>query len=87
VVEDETQLARRLFTVDRHRLPWPLQVLGGDGSVTPPGRLDEPEERAAGRLAPEGILLGRRRRLGRCRLRLLRGSPQRNGNETDGEDE
>ncbi len=80
-------MVRRLFTVDRHLLPWPLQVVGGRGAVTPLRGFDEPQECPAGRFAPEGILLGRRRRLGRCRLRLLRGSRQRNGNETDGEDE
>ena len=87
VVEDETELVRRLFPVDRHLLLWPLQVLGGRGAVAPLRGFDESQECPAGRFAAKRVFLGNRRRLNRRCLRCLRGSRTHNGNETDGEDE
>ena len=87
VVEHEAQLVSGLFLADRHLLPGPLQVLGGDGSVALLGRLDKPEERAARRLAPEGIFRGGRRGLGRSRLGRLGCGRKNGGQAKGGEDE
>ena len=83
VIEDEQQLLGGLFLAHRHLLPRPLQVLGSLGAAAPLGGFDESQEGAARRLAPQGILQGGRRGLGRRWLRSLCGSRPDAGREED----